>query len=109
MVRPAEVPTLPMTAKPPALPPAVTPGPSAESGDPFDLIFESSAVGMFVTDADRRFARVNPAFARLSGYDRDDLLGRDFTLVLPDEHRQLAATLHDQVMAGGSGCDGEWS
>src|SRR5438477_12981321 len=98
-----------MTANPPTLPPAVTPGLSPESGDPFDLIFEASAVGMFVTDADRRFARVNPAFARLCGYDRNDLLGRDFTLVLPDEHRQLAATLHDEVMAGGSGCDGEWS
>src|SRR5436305_12389273 len=89
--------------------PAVLRRPPAESGDAFDLIFEASAVGMFVTDADRRFARVNPAFARLCGYDRNDLLGRDFTLVLPDEHRQLAATQHDEVMAGGSGCDGEWS
>src|SRR6476620_9455849 len=98
-----------MPSDTPVPPPAVMPGQPAESADPFDLVFESSAVGVFVTDADRRFARVNSAFARLCGYDRDDLLGRDFTLVLPAEHRQLAATLHDEVMAGGADCDGEWS
>ena len=98
-----------MSVESPAPAPALIPGPAAGSDDPFELIFESAAVGMFVTDADRKFVRVNPAFCRLSGYDADDLLGREFMVVLPEEHRGLAATLHDGVMAGGAGCDGEWS
>ena len=48
-------------------------------------IFEMAAVGMLVTDRTGCLRRVNPAFARLLGRDRDDLIGKSFSsLTSPD-------------------------
>lgn len=39
--------------------------------------FESSHDGIMITDADNRIVDVNPAFERITGYPREDVLGRN--------------------------------
>ncbi|NPV92423.1 MAG: PAS domain S-box protein [Firmicutes bacterium] len=51
-------------------------------------IFERSAVGMAVTNADRVIQRVNPAFVEITGYSEEEVVGRDirtFEMVRTDQ------------------------
>jgi diguanylate cyclase (GGDEF)-like protein/PAS domain S-box-containing protein len=49
-------------------------------------VFEMAAVGTIVTDRTGCLRRVNPAFARLLGRDREDLIGKSFSsLTSPDD------------------------
>jgi diguanylate cyclase (GGDEF)-like protein/PAS domain S-box-containing protein len=40
-------------------------------------VFETSSEGMLVTDADNRIIMVNPAFTGITGYKREEAIGRD--------------------------------
>ncbi len=40
-------------------------------------VFTSSQEGILITDAERRILDVNPAFTRITGYDRAELLGKN--------------------------------
>jgi len=48
--------------------------------------------GIVVVDADRRFVFANPAACELVGRSREELLGRDFLMVIPERERQSALT-----------------
>jgi len=39
-------------------------------------VFDNAAEGMFVANEDRRIVAANDAFSRITGYDRDEVLGR---------------------------------
>jgi PAS domain S-box-containing protein len=55
--------------------------------------FESSAIGMTITGLDRRFARVNEAFARLVGRSVEELTGAPVAGVShPDEPTRTASS-----------------
>lgn len=73
----------------------------------FEALFDSSEIGICVTDQDRRFVLVNPAYCRAYGYSRDELIGQPFTKVLPPEMRAHAGQLHDEFLADGSESAGE--
>ena len=46
-----------------------------ERADKFQSIFENSTIGIFQSSLDGRFLMVNPAFARILGYDSpEDLI-----------------------------------
>lgn len=51
---------------------------------------------------------VNEAYCRTYGYDRAELIGQPFTMVLPDEQRQHAELLHDRFLMNGDEPGGEW-
>ena len=74
----------------------------------FEAVWNSADVGMCVTDANRRFVKVNDAYCHLYGYGRDELVGHDFTKVLPEEMRTHAAKIHDAFIAGAPESAGEW-
>ncbi|MCI5138398.1 MAG: sensor domain-containing diguanylate cyclase, partial [Candidatus Electrothrix sp. AR1] len=40
-------------------------------------VFETSSEGMLVTDAENRIIMVNPAFTAITGYEREQAMGRD--------------------------------
>jgi diguanylate cyclase (GGDEF)-like protein/PAS domain S-box-containing protein len=40
------------------------------------LVLENSSEGMLMTDADNHIVDINPAFSRLTGYSRDDAVGK---------------------------------
>ena len=41
------------------------------------MVYENSSEGMLVTDADNRIVAVNPAFTRITGFELNDVLGKN--------------------------------
>jgi two-component system NtrC family sensor kinase len=58
-----------------------------------EKILDQANAPMVVIDRKGLINRVNQAFERLTGYDRDDILGIDFITLLPDMERVQAKTL----------------
>jgi len=72
-------------------------------------LYDVAGVGMCVTDTERRFVAVNREYCRTYGYDPSELLGNEFTMVVPKEQRDAAAQLHDDFLLKGFGeVSGEW-
>lgn len=73
------------------------------------LLYDAADVGMCVTDEQRRFVTVNKAYQAMYGYSEAELIGREFTMMLPEEEQQEAARLHDRFLAGETDeTAGEW-
>lgn len=70
-------------------------------------ILESAQIGIGVSDESGRFVRVNPAFCRIFGYESKDLLGREFTVLLPLPEHQKAREVYQQFMKTGMEMPGE--
>ncbi len=64
-----------------------------------DLIYDSADIGMCVTDKNRKFVKVNRAYCRTYGYSESELIGYEFTKVLPEEIKEYAGDLHDRFIA----------
>lgn len=62
------------------------------------LVYETAKIGMCVTDQNGKFVRINSAYADLYGYDKDFMLGKSFTLVLPEDKREEGQILHDNFI-----------
>src|SRR5215467_6218096 len=58
--------------------------------DVLDALVKASVDGIVVVDADRRFVFANPAACELLGRSLEELLGRDFLMVIPERERQSA-------------------
>jgi PAS domain-containing protein len=71
--------------------------PGRETQLPADIdVFELAAVGMVITDSTGCFCRVNPAFSRLLGRGRDELVGTSFnSLTSPDDVARSNAVMRD--------------
>lgn len=50
-------------------------------------IFDVSDIGIIVVDPERRIVKVNETFVRMFGWDREDLLSKDFTSLVPGDER----------------------
>lgn len=72
------------------------------------LIYESAKVGLCITDEHGNFVSVNKSYCELYGYREDELVGKHFTMVLPERARQRATQIHDAFIAGSSESSGEW-
>ncbi|HKB36008.1 MAG TPA: PAS domain S-box protein [Gemmataceae bacterium] len=65
----------------------------------FRTIFESTAVGILVTDRQWRILDCNPAFVRLLGYDKSELLGRRVEEIThPEDAARSAAPFVELVL-----------
>ncbi|MFQ5721064.1 MAG: PAS domain S-box protein [Candidatus Aminicenantales bacterium] len=60
-----------------------------QSEELFRSIVENSHAGILMADESYRFVYVNDELCRLVGYEREELIGRDFRHLLDDESRQL--------------------
>lgn len=70
-------------------------------------VFDVSEVGIVVTDQDQKIVRVNDSFVRIYGWERDELIGKEFIdLITPDE-RDQAAKNHEEFMRSGIRSSGE--
>lgn len=49
-------------------------------------VFETSADGMMVTDAQARIETVNPAFEKLTGYRQDEVIGKNPQMLASGQH-----------------------
>jgi PAS domain S-box-containing protein len=70
-------------------------------------ILESAQIGIGVSDESGRFIRVNPNFCKIFGYEAKDLLGREFTILLPFAEHQQARQIYTQFMKTGIEAAGE--
>lgn len=71
---------------------------SEEAENLLNMIYDSADIGMCLTDINRRFVKVNKAYCRTYGYTKDELVGFEFTKVLPEHLREYASDLHDRYL-----------
>ena len=71
-------------------------------------ILDATPVGVCITTDEGLFEQVNPAYERLYGYAADELIGRHFTMVVPEDQRAELAALHDRFIGEGVEIRGEW-
>jgi PAS domain S-box-containing protein len=55
---------------------------------------------IFTVSADRKITFLNPAFETITGWKRDEWLGRDFTLIIHPDDLHLASEIHRRVLNG---------
>ncbi len=68
-------------------------------------VFETTAEGIMVTDADGRIRSVNPAFCRITGYQPEEVVGKPGTLLHAEhDHGPLHRDIQQAVKR-----DGSWS
>ncbi len=78
----------------------------------FDTIIESNPDGIYVTDGDANAIRINPAFERISGLNRDEMLGvnhRDLekngvvaksSALMVVEQKKTVTIIHEYLKSG---------
>ena len=66
----------------------------------YATLFETVDDGVFVIDDDMRFVDVNQAFASMTGYDREQLLGQNVSMVSREADLEMAMRLSEEIRAG---------
>lgn len=69
----------------------------------FRTVFSEAPIGMGVFASDRRLQQVNATLANLLGYDEQELMGVDFSLLSPPEDAAEQRTQIDKLFADGAG------
>lgn len=64
-------------------------------------ILQAVDVGICVTDEKGCFVEVNAAYMRIYQYRREELIGKHFSMVVPEPYREEAQRLHDRFIADG--------
>ncbi|TVQ28609.1 MAG: PAS domain S-box protein [Spirochaetaceae bacterium] len=75
----------------------------------FADVVEKAPVGICITNRSYVYEYVNEAYCRIYGYAPEELVGKPFTMVVPEEHRKELVELHDQFMDQEYELTGEWS
>jgi diguanylate cyclase (GGDEF)-like protein/PAS domain S-box-containing protein len=91
---------------PPHLPP-----PAAGSDWAADLlgqVFQHSPIGIAVIAHDGRFVHVNPAYCGLHGYQREQMLGHAFTMIVPPEQQAQVLQRHRAFLDADAPLKGEF-
>ncbi len=70
------------------------------SEERFRSIFEQNSFGVALWSLEGKFSAVNPAFARLLGYDPHELLGKPFPEVTHPEDRERGLALSKALLEG---------
>ena len=71
-----------------------------ESEQRLRATYEHAAIGIAEVGADRRLLAVNERLYRLSGYTREEVIGRDYQDFLVEEDREKDIDLFHRMMAG---------
>ncbi|MDP4089113.1 MAG: EAL domain-containing protein [Bacillota bacterium] len=73
-----------------------------------NAIFYAANVGICVTDEQGKYEIVNDTYCKIYGYTRSELLGRPFTIVVPEESREYAEKVYGETLDGGLEPPSEW-
>jgi PAS domain S-box-containing protein len=74
-----------------------------ETQEIFATIFQQAAMGMVLVNGDCSVRDVNPFFCRMLGYDRKEVVGRDFRdFGHPDDLEATATGFASSIQGGGS-------
>ncbi len=72
-------------------------------------ILDTTAVGVYITNDEGNFVKVNKAYCAIYGYSKPELIGQPFTLVLPQSIHKYAQAQHQEYLAGETEeTTGEW-
>lgn len=70
-------------------------------------IFDVSEVGIIVSDKKRHVVKINDSFTRIYGWDRHDMLGKDFLDFVTADEQTLAEENHECYITTGERGSGE--
>lgn len=70
-------------------------------------IFDVSEVGILVFDRNRRIVKVNDSFERIFGWNRKDMLGKDFVEFITSDEREIAQENYKVFLSTGDRNSGE--
>lgn len=76
--------------------------------DIFRVAVENTPTGVCITNESGIFEYANKAYCTLYEYSIDELIGKSFTIVVPDGHKEQMQRLHDKYIAGTDEVRGEW-
>jgi len=68
-----------------------------ESEEQYRLLTETAQEGIYQLDSSANYIFVNEAFAKILGYTREELLGKNATIVIPEHGREQATTIPEGV------------
>ena len=68
-----------------------------ETKNYLDAIIENNHEAIFVLDSQGNFEFINEAFLRLSGYEKDEIIGENFMIVVPDDYRDLVLKKWNEI------------
>jgi len=63
-------------------------------------VVDNSPIAIIVLDLDKRVTRWNPSAERTFGWSSDDMLGRPYMVMVPEERKSEHAGLHEALMRG---------
>jgi PAS domain S-box-containing protein len=72
-------------------------------------IIETTDLGICITDNNGNYAAVNTAYCRIYEYSKEELIGRSFTLVVPEEYREQMQVLHRKFLRDKREIAREWT
>jgi PAS domain S-box-containing protein len=70
------------------------------SVEQYRAIFDATSDGLNLRDAEFRIVDANPAFARMTGYSREEILGTELVTTLSLRDAQFARELHRRALSG---------
>ncbi|RCW37445.1 PAS domain S-box protein [Marinilabilia salmonicolor] len=75
----------------------------------FRSIIESCIIGICITDKNGLFEFVNEEYCQIYGYTPEELIGKHFTMVVPDNDKDYMSGLHDDFLLKGKEIKGNWT
>lgn len=72
-------------------------------------IFDGAGMGICVVDNNDKLIKINPLFCEIFGYEEAELIGTNFTHLLPDELREKAAAFNKSSMSDKDGIPNLWT
>lgn len=72
------------------------------------IINSTKEIGICITNEDKKFVAVNDRYCELYGYDRKELIGNEFTMIVPEDFRETMKHLHDKFMKDKREISREW-
>ncbi|MGA3007164.1 MAG: PAS domain S-box protein, partial [Opitutaceae bacterium] len=89
-----------MTNLPPGTSSSTSGAPDGFSADLLPAAWEKLPIGLCLVDEHGAIVTVNPAFADLLGYSRNELIGAMFTMLFPPEASVQSLAAHTAFLAG---------
>ncbi|RMB59443.1 PAS domain-containing sensor histidine kinase [Dokdonia sinensis] len=72
-------------------------------------IFQQMPIGICITNPKGYFTDVNATYCDIYGYTREELIGKPFTVVVPEDNRQTLEKLHEDFLEKEYELQGRWT
>jgi len=71
-------------------------------------IFDAAVTGICITDHEGIFVDVNQEYCNIYGYEKEELIGKHFSMVVPEQFKMQLSELNDKFISGEEELDAEW-